>query len=113
MVTNLKLNLSDEERQAIHLFMTGKPGLATRKMIQEFYPKVAAAALSPGGGKTVLKTMVCPKCQKPIGVNVPAPASDVPKEPEKAASGSTPSPELKKATADAAAALKRLSEVLP
>lgn len=110
MVTNLKLDLSDEERQAIHLFMTGKPGLATRKMIQEFYPKVAAAALSPGGGKTVLKTMVCPKCNKPIGVNVPAPAPTAAPEPSQA----SPVPaDLKKATVDAAAALKRLAEVLP
>ena len=113
MVTNLKLDLSEEDRKTIHLHVTGKPGLATRKMIQEFILKSYRTCLHPAEGKTVLKTTVCPKCNKPIAVNVPAPviapvAQPTLEVPEKSAAPV----DVKKAAQAAALALTRLAEVL-
>jgi hypothetical protein len=59
MVTNIKLNLTEAERERIALAMTGKPGrLATRKQITEYVlklmqddakPTVPTFPATPGG----------------------------------------------------------------
>lgn len=70
MVTNIKLDLNDAERERIALAMTGKPGrLATRKQITEYIGKLMADDAKPVGATTI-QTFICPKCNKPISLPV-------------------------------------------
>jgi hypothetical protein len=89
MVTNIKIDLSDSDREAIALLVTGKKSLATRKQINDFVVKTIAAAMNPtSSGPKTLKNFVCPKCNKPIALAVPT------AEPAVVASAPAPSPAL-------------------
>jgi len=85
MITTIKIELSDEQRKALNVVLTGKSGLATRKTIILWAQRTLADKLErPNGGKTQLRNMVCPKCHKPIAIDVPVGApSDKAKRPER------------------------------
>jgi hypothetical protein len=73
MKTSLpSLELSDEQRRALHVHLTGKNGLATREMVADWAMKTLKARLArPEGEQTRLVSMACPRCQRPISVPVP------------------------------------------
>lgn len=70
MVTNVKLELTDSVRAHIALVMTGKKGLATRAQVNAYVTHLIKNDLNPAAAKSFV-TVICPKCQKPIGVQVP------------------------------------------
>lgn len=73
MRCNLSLDLTDEQLLALGIHLSGKNRKATRLEAKAFIEALVKNRLAkPGnGGKTTLMPMVCPKCNKPIAVEVP------------------------------------------
>lgn len=72
MVTNLSLDLSEDQRLALGKLITGKANhKATRKEIKLWAEQTLAETLDGPRGSTRLVNMPCPKCHKPISVPVP------------------------------------------
>lgn len=70
MVTNIRLDLDDAERERIALVVSGKKGLATRAQITKYVEGLLKEARKPATS-TKIVPCICPKCRRPIGVTVP------------------------------------------
>lgn len=70
MVTNIRLDLDDAERERIALVVSGKKGLATRAQITKYVEDLIKTDRKPSGATKII-SLFCPKCRRPIGVSVP------------------------------------------
>lgn len=118
MKTNIPIELSEAERLALGLRISGKSKPATRKQIIDFVTKLVAAELgAKPAGSTELRNYVCPKCRRPIAIEIPRP------KPSSSSAAATPAvnaDEIRKslgrlgsAIAPVLAALGELATVLP
>lgn len=73
MITTLKLDLGPDQLRALGVRLTGKNKPATRADVQKWAYKLLGDSLDfdDKPGKTELRNIICPKCQKPIPVAVP------------------------------------------
>ena len=74
MVTTIRLDVTKDQAEHLGLLLNGKKKSATRKQIVEWGKGKLQAYLNGKGtnGRTEIKGFVCPKCSKPIALEVPS-----------------------------------------
>lgn len=77
MRTNLPIDLTEAQLMQLGQAITGRNKPATRKQITAWASKLLQDALRPHEGPTQLVNVLCPKCARPIGVQVPVAAKKV------------------------------------
>ena len=71
MIVNIRRDFTAAELEMIGLAATGKKHKATRKEVTAYVEGAIKNAMAPDRRPTELKSMVCPKCHRPIAVAIP------------------------------------------
>jgi hypothetical protein len=108
MITNIRIDLDDRQLAALGQLLNGKKTPATRKQVSAWVEKLVANGLEPDRRPTELKSLLCPKCAKPIAVPVPK-ATEGAKVPEIAKETAA----VRKSVVDLVEAFAKFLEVLP